>query len=306
MKILVMGGTRFVGKSLVKKLLSFNYDVDIFTRGNRPNLHGTNLIKGDRNDIDNLKKIGKSSYDIVFDISGRELIQTKMLIENINTSFKRYIYVSSAGVYKDNFELPINELDPVDFESRHKGKLETENWLINQKIPFTSFRPTYIYGPGNYNKIENWFFERLHNLKEVPIPGDGSLITQLGHVSDLTDAMIKSFNYKNALNNIYNCSGEKGITIKGLIFKCVEVLNLKIENIKLIPFNYENMDAKSRKSFPLRLNHYQTSISKIKNDLEWKPRFDLFSGLKDSFKFDFETKMDDEFDPPNDGLLFNS
>ena len=306
MKILVMGGTRFVGKSLVKKLLSFNYDVDIFTRGNRPNLHGTNLIKGDRNDIDNLKKIGKSSYDIVFDISGRELIQTKMLIENINTSFKRYIYVSSAGVYKDNFELPINELDPVDFESRHKGKLETENWLINQKIPFTSFRPTYIYGPGNYNKIENWFFERLYNLKEVPIPGDGSLITQLGHVSDLTDAMIKSFNYKNALNNIYNCSGEKGITIKGLIFKCAEVLNLEIENIRLIPFNYENMDAKSRKSFPLRLNHYQTSISKIKNDLEWKPRFDLFSGLKDSFNFDFETKMDDDFVPPNDGLLFNS
>ncbi len=301
-----MGGTRFVGKSLVKKLLSFNYDVDIFTRGNRPNLHGTNLIKGDRNDIDNLKKIGKSSYDIVFDISGRELIQTKMLIENINTSFKRYIYVSSAGVYKDNFELPINELDPVDYQSRHKGKLETEDWLINQKIPFTSFRPTYIYGPGNYNKIENWFFERLYNLKEVPIPGDGSLITQLGHVSDLTDAMIKSFNYKNALNNIYNCSGEKGITIKGLIFKCAEVLNLEIENIRLIPFNYENMDAKSRKSFPLRLNHYQTSISKIKNDLEWKPRFDLFSGLKDSFNFDFETKMDDDFVPPNDGLLFNS
>ena len=306
MKILVMGGTRFVGKSLVEKLLSFNYDVDIFTRGNKPNLHGTNLIKGDRNDIDNLKKIGKTSYDIVFDISGRELIQTKMLIENINTSFKRYIYVSSAGVYKDNFELPINELDPVDYQSRHKGKLETEDWLINQKIPFTSFRPTYIYGPGNYNKIENWFFERLYNLKEVPIPGDGSLITQLGHVSDLTDAMIKSFNYKNALNNIYNCSGEKGITIKGLIFKCAEVLNLEIENIRLIPFNYENMDAKSRKSFPLRLNHYQTSISKIKNDLEWKPRFDLFSGLKDSFNFDFETKMDDDFVPPNDGLLFNS
>ena len=33
MKILVMGGTRFVGKSLVGKLLSKNYDIDIFTRG---------------------------------------------------------------------------------------------------------------------------------------------------------------------------------------------------------------------------------------------------------------------------------
>ena len=36
MKILVMGGTRFVGKSLVQKLLDKNYDIDIFTRGNKP------------------------------------------------------------------------------------------------------------------------------------------------------------------------------------------------------------------------------------------------------------------------------
>ena len=47
MKILVMGGTRFVGKSLVEKLLNQNHEIDIFTRGNRPNLKGTNLIKGD-------------------------------------------------------------------------------------------------------------------------------------------------------------------------------------------------------------------------------------------------------------------
>jgi Nucleoside-diphosphate-sugar epimerases len=49
MKILVMGGTRFVGKSLVEKLLSQNHDIDIFTRGNKVNPKKTNLIKGDRN-----------------------------------------------------------------------------------------------------------------------------------------------------------------------------------------------------------------------------------------------------------------
>ena len=52
MKILVMGGTRFVGKSLVSKLLNQNHDIDIFTRGNKSNPDNTNLIKGDRNDIE--------------------------------------------------------------------------------------------------------------------------------------------------------------------------------------------------------------------------------------------------------------
>ena len=54
MKILVMGGTRFVGKSLVGKLLSQNHDIDIFTRGNKSNPEKTNLIKGDRNNPEDI------------------------------------------------------------------------------------------------------------------------------------------------------------------------------------------------------------------------------------------------------------
>ena len=306
MKILVMGGTRFVGKSLVSKLLNQNHEIDIFTRGNKSNPDNTNLIKGDRNDIECILKIKNKKYDVIFDISGREVEQTKLLIENIDDSFLRYIYVSSAGVYKDNYELPLSEDSPLDTNSRHKGKFETENWLVEKKIPFTSFRPTYIYGPGNYNKIENWFFERLFQLKKVPIPGDGSLITQLGHVSDLSDVMIKCLDFDKSKNNIYNCSGEKGITIKGLIYMCAEVCGLKKNDISLNKFDYEKLDPKSRKGFPIRLNHYQTDISKIKNDLNWEPKFDLFTGLKDSFIKDYQFKKDNEFDRSSDSVLFNS
>ena len=139
-----MGGTRFVGKSLVSKLLNQNHDIDIFTRGNKSNPKNTNLIKGDRNNIESILKIKDKKYDVIYDISGRELEQTKLLVENVADSFKRYIYVSSAGVYSENYELPLSEESPLDPQSRHKGKFETENWLIEQKIPFTSFRPTYI------------------------------------------------------------------------------------------------------------------------------------------------------------------
>jgi len=177
--------------------------------------------------------------------------------------------------------------------------------LINQKIPFTSFRPTYIYGPGNYNKIENWFFERLFTKKSIPIPGDGSLITQLGHVSDLTDVMIRCMNFENSKNNIYNCSGEKGVTIKGLIYFCAKVLGLNQNEISLRSFDYQKLDPKSRKGFPIRLNHYQTDISKIKCDLDWAPSFDILNGLKDSFVKDFCHKKNEDFDEYSDHILFN-
>ena len=305
MKILVMGGTRFVGKSLVQKLILQNYDIDIFTRGNKPNPKGANLIKGDRNNLQDILELKNNKYDIVFDISGRELSQTKILIENINENFDRYVYVSSAGVYQDSQELPINEKDPIDKDSRHIGKYETEKWLIDNKIPFTSFRPTYIYGPGNYNKIENWFFERIVSLKKVPIPFDGSLITQLGHVSDLTDAMIKCLSQIKTKNNIYNCSGEKGITIKGLVMICADVCNIDRNVIELLSFDYRKLDTKSRKSFPIRLSHYQTSISKIKEDLDWEPKYNLINGLQNSFQNDFKSKLNATFNFDSDNNLFN-
>ena len=305
MKILVMGGTRFVGKSLVQKLILQNYDIDIFTRGNKPNPKGANLIKGDRNNLQDILKLKNNKYDIVFDISGRELSQTKILIENINENFDRYVYVSSAGVYQDSQELPINEKDPIDKDSRHIGKYESEKWLIDNKIPFTSFRPTYIYGPGNYNKIENWFFERIVSLKKVPIPFDGSLITQLGHVSDLTDAMIKCLSQIKTKNNIYNCSGEKGITIKGLVMICADVCNIDRNNIELLSFDYRKLDTKSRKSFPIRLSHYLTSISKLKEDLDWEPKYNLINGLQNSFQNDFKSKLNATFDFDSDNNLFN-
>ena len=305
MKILVMGGTRFVGKSLVQKLILQNHDIDIFTRGNNPNPKGSNLIKGDRNNLEDILKLKNKKYDIVFDISGRELSQTKILIENINENFDRYVYVSSAGVYQDSQELPINEKDPIDKDSRHIGKYESEKWLIDNKIPFTSFRPTYIYGPGNYNKIENWFFERIVSLKKVPIPFDGSLITQLGHVSDLTDAMIKCLSQIKTKNNIYNCSGEKGITIKGLVMICADVCNIDRNDIELLSFDYRKLDTKSRKSFPIRLNHYHTSISKIKEDLDWEPKYNLINGLQNSFQNDFKSKLNATFNFDSDNNLFN-
>jgi len=83
----------------------------------------------------------------------------------------------------------------------------------------------------------------------------------------------------------------------------------KERNINLLieEFNKaKNLDPKSRKGFPIRLNHYQTDISKIKRDLEWVPTFDLLNGLRDSFMKDFNNKKSEEFDENSDDILFNS
>ena len=112
-------------------------------------------------------------------------------------------------------------------------------------------------------------------------------------------------NFENSKNNIYNCSGEKGVTIKGLIYFCAKVLGINENEITLRTFDYQKLDPKSRKGFPIRLNHYQTDISKIKRDLDWEPNFDLLNGLKDSFVKDFSHKKREGVDENSDMILFD-
>jgi nucleoside-diphosphate-sugar epimerase len=192
LKVLFFGGPRFVGKALVSRLLEKNHEIFVFTRGNLPVPKKVIHINGDRANNDDLKKISDHSFDLIVDSSGRNLEDTQRLLEFSGLPSYRFIYISSAGVYDNTQLFPVGEDSPIDLESRHIGKAKTESWLKDEGIPFTSFRPTYIYGPGNYNPIEKWFFDRITNGRSIPVPLDGQAITQLGHVSDLAEAIAKS------------------------------------------------------------------------------------------------------------------
>ena len=305
MKVLFYGGTRFVGKALVSRLLSKGHDIYVFTRGNLPIPKNINHIKGDRTNNEDLKKLSNHSFDLIIDTSGRKLEDTQRLLQFSGLPSFRFIYISSAGVYEDTQLFPVSEDSPIDFASRHIGKAKTETWLKEEGIPFTSFRPTYIYGPGNYNPIEKWFFDRIINGRSIPVPLDGQTITQLGHVSDLADAISISIETDKAINQIYNCSGSKAVTFKGLIETAILATGNKVTNFNLRSFNPSKIDPKARKLFPLRLNNFFTDTSKIEKDLSWEPKFDLLNGLIDSYKNDYLLAKHEQVDFSSDNYLFD-
>ena len=305
LKVLFYGGTRFVGKALVSRLLSKGHEIFVFTRGNLPVPKNITHIRGDRLNDEDLKKLSGHSFDLIVDSSGRKLEDTQRLLEFSGLPSFRFIYISSAGVYDNTQLFPISEESPIDFESRHIGKANTESWLKAEGIPFTSFRPTYIYGPGNYNPIEKWFFDRITNGRSIPVPFDGQTITQLGHVSDLAEAISKSLETDKAINQIYNCSGSKAVTFKGLIETAILATGNKVSDFNLRSFDPSKLDPKARKLFPLRLTNFFTDTSKIEKDLSWEPKFDLLNGLIDSYKNDYLLVNHEQVDFSSDEILFD-
>ncbi|MBF2008929.1 MAG: NAD-dependent epimerase/dehydratase family protein [Chlorogloeopsis fritschii C42_A2020_084] len=289
MRILIMGGTRFIGVYLTQLLVQKGHEVVLFNRGNRPTpVEGVRQITGDRTDTTQLKeKLAKENFDAIFDNNGRELSDTQPLVEIFQDRVQHFIYMSSAGVYLKSDQLPHIEGDPVDPQSRHRGKHETEAYLKEVEIPFTSIRPTYIYGPQNYNDLEAWFFDRIVRDRPVPIPGNGLHITQLGHVKDLAGAMANVLGNSQAIKQIYNVSGDRFVTFDGLARACGVAAGKSPDQIKIVHYDPKKFDFGKRKAFPLRVQHFFASVNKAMTQLNWQPEYDLISGLKDSFWNDY-------------------
>ena len=282
-----MGGTRFVGKPLVSRLLQQGHSLTLFTRGRQPVPEGVEAVNGDRGDDQALDQLKGRGFDVIVDSSGRTLIDSQRVVERTGAPTHRFLYVSSAGVYAGSPSWPLDEESALDPASRHAGKAETEQWLMREGIAFTSFRPTHIVGPGNYNPVERWFFDRIVNDRPVPLPGDGSTITQIGHVEDLAEAMARSLEVDASCNRIYNCSAKKGITFRGLIEAAALACGREPGSLDLRSFDPSGLDPKARKGFPLRLSHFLTDISRVERELAWTPRFDARACMEDSYKRDY-------------------
>lgn len=299
-KILIMGGTRFIGIFLSRLLVKEGHQVTLFTRGKAPiaqQLPGESdsdfadfsskilHLKGDRQDFDFVKSsLSAEGYDVVYDINGREAVEVEPILDAL-PHLEQYIYCSSAGVYLKTDLPPHFEVDAVDPKSRHKGKLDTENLLESRGVNWTALRPVYIYGPLNYNPVEEWFFHRLKVGRPIPIPGSGIQITQLGHVKDLAKAFILVLGNEKASKEVFNISGEKYVTFNGLARACAKAGGFPEPEI--VNYNPKEYDFGKKKPFPFRDQHFFTSIEKAKSLLGWKPEFDLVEGLTDSYNLDF-------------------
>jgi len=270
-------------------LVAQGHSVVLFNRGNKPApVEGVEQIKCDRTNHDELKeKLAGQKFDAIFDNTGRELADTKPLVDLFKDQISHFIYVSSAGVYLPSEQMPHREDDPVDPQSRHKGKYETETYSKAEGVPFTSIRPTYIYGSGNYNDLEAWFFDRIVRNQPILIPDNGLHFTQFGHVEDLAIAMSKVLGNDQAIGQIYNISGDRYVTFKGLALACAIAVGKNPEEIELKYYNPKDFNLGKRKAFPMRVQHFFADISKAQKELNWQPKYDLVSGLKESFENDY-------------------
>lgn len=287
MKLLVLGGTTFVSRSVAEHFTHANYQVDIFTRGSKPVTYtGINHhIIGDRHDADLIQSL--NAYDYIFDITAYTRDDVQTIVENIDTSqLKRYIFCSSGAVYKPNDQL-IVETDPIgenhNWLKYGLDKLQAESYLLDHEIPVTIFRPTYIYGPHNVLYRETYFFDRLTKSKVVKYP-KSTTQTQFIHIHDLCMILESFLTNDQSINQAYNVTHESVYDFSSMLEVYEQVTGM--EMLKEIVDDETNV----RSYFPYRDVTYKLAIDKLKAHGLHVPQFDLYEGLKQTYQWYLKEK----------------
>lgn len=100
MKILILGGTRFLGRAFVEEALKRGHEVTLFNRGtNKEIFPEVEQLTGDRND--DVSSLVNRKWDAVVDTCGFSPHHIRNIGEVLQNNIKHYIFISSLSVYKD-------------------------------------------------------------------------------------------------------------------------------------------------------------------------------------------------------------
>ena len=281
MKILIIGGSGFLGSRILHYFSLEKHEIMVITRG----IHEIDkkgkfdYIQIDRKNRTKFKSLlMKYDFDWVIDVCAMEHQDTKEIIEIFKNRISNFLHISTAAVY-DQAHLEDYSTFPI-FESDKQGD------LTKSKFPVTIIRPTYIYGPNNYKYREKYFFDRILAKKPLLIPYPGNAYIDFVHVDDVALLCVKCLSNPKSIGEIYNASGGE-LTSGELLAK----LTGDIIGIDPIVVYYNDEDLK-KAQWPdnKRLYPFITkgilclSNQKAIHMLDWIPQFRLKEGINQCYK----------------------
>ncbi len=327
-KILIVGGTNFIGRNLVERLIKLNqYEITVFNRGKtNPELFPQiNKIRGDRKTND-IKLICGQKWDYIIDCSCYYPDSIDKLLDSISGKVKRYILISTVSVYDNESDKSVlrNEeakiLGCTEEESKDTSdttygerKAECERRLKKGNQPYYILRPSLVYGRYDHTDRFYYWLYQVKKQNEILVPNGGVQTFAVTYVEDLINCIIESIN-KEGESDIYNVTTFTKLSICDILNNVSQMLDrnpsrqfadstfLKSEGISEwynLPlwldcdyFTYGN--AKMLANFDLQLTDFNTSLVRTieyYDQLDWPvPKY----GISEQRKLELVNKLKDK------------
>ncbi|WP_037909157.1 NAD-dependent epimerase/dehydratase family protein [Actinacidiphila yeochonensis] len=256
MRVLVLGGTEFVGRAIVADALASGAEVTLFNRGRtgRDLFPEARRLVGDR-DTGDYTALRGGAWDAVVDVSGYLRRQVRQAADVLEGAVGRYLFVSSHAVYVrvgvapgSDEDTPLRPpvVDPpvLDEDTYGPSKVACEQ-EVRERFGerATVVRPGKVVGPHDPEDTLAYWVRRAARGGRVALPGDPRQPVQVVDSRDLARLVVRLVEDGRA-GAFHAVGPERPVTLGGLVETCARVAGTQVE---LVPVP---VDAVSR-SFPL-------------------------------------------------------
>ena len=309
--VIVTGGLGFIGSNLIELLIKKKYfviNIDSVTYSS--NFYNTKDFKDNykfiKCNINNQKKILslllKYKPSGIFNLAAethvdrsidgpKPFIDSNILgVYNLLEAFRKFykinknsrlIHISTDEVYGDVLKGRSNENYSYKPSSPYAASKASSDHLVysyvrTYKIPAIVTNCSNNYGPKQHPEklIPKVIYNIINNIN-LPIYGDGKNSREWIFVDDHCNALIKTLE-KGKIGEFYNIGSNKNLTNIQIIKLLTNIAKKYIKIGKNVKIQY----VKDRPGHDFR---YALNSNKIKNKLNWKPKFEIISGLKKTF-----------------------
>ena len=309
MDIVVTGGSGFVGRVLIPKLLTSFKNSKIINLDRNPHklpnknysTIQTNIT--DLSDISRIQLEPSSDYFLIHlaanifneDVPSRSsrkkfFFDTNVIgTENVlsifkGLSLKKACFISTDMVYGTPQSIPIKTSHPLRPNGEYgESKVKAEESIITlsheQQFDYFIFRPRLIIGPGRLGLLKKLFFLIKNNLP-VPMIGSGKNRYQFISVFDCADALIHSLK-SNQMNKIFNLGSNNPPTVKNLLLNLIKYADSKslliptfhpVAKILLGILDTANLSLMYPEQYLIADKDYILDTTSLKNELGFMPK----------------------------------
>jgi nucleoside-diphosphate-sugar epimerase len=230
MRILVIGGTQFMGREIVRRLVARGHDVWVLHRRDGHDL-GPSVVnlRADRADLPALGQILREhSFDAVFDVAydwrkGTTPDQVEAAARACGRGLQRYVFMSSIAAYGAGLERREGDpLAPAELPVayvQHKAMAERALFRLHAEtgFPAVTIRPPFVYGPRQPFYREQFFWDRLRDGRPVLLPDGGETPMQWAYVDDVAEACVRALEVPAAVGEAFNVGHAEPVSQRAFV-----------------------------------------------------------------------------------------
>jgi 2'-hydroxyisoflavone reductase len=235
MRLLVLGGTKFLGRAIVDAALARDHELTLFNRGlTNPELFvGLEKVRGDR--TKELSALAGQEWDAVIDVSTFLPRVVRLAVEALVAQVERYVYVSSISVYADQSVPPVEGAPVAPLDDPTSESLEDYGALkaACERIVLDAYgeralivRPGLIVGPHDPTDRFTYWPRRVADGGRMLAPAPSAAPVQFVDVRDLGAWIVHAA--ETGLSGTFNATGEP-ITFGRLLDECKRVADADTE-----------------------------------------------------------------------------